>query len=437
MPNTRFLAVESLSGILDQGGRPKQVLEALSFPLDRRDRSFRMEMAYGALRYRDTLDWIMGHFLKTPSKLGSFTRNNLRTALYQIFFMRVPDRAVVHEAVELEKGFSRGGKAPLVNAVLRNVLRRREEFTPPFSLDDPEAAIVLNTSHPMWLVRRWVERFGIEEAQRVAEANNDIPPLTLRVNTLRTGRQGLISMLGGKGIACRPTEYSPDGIILEGSRSYEDLSFAAGLFTVQDEASQLVTAMLAPQPGERILDACAAPGGKTTHMAQLMGDRGEIVAVEKSAERVGKMRENIEALGITSVRILTADVAELRDQEGFDRILMDAPCSATGVIRRNPDVKYRHSPIELQRFHSAQAALMTRVSRLLRPGGVLVYAVCSSEPEEGEEVIAGFLKTSGDFRIIDADAPFLRNFLRDGFMRTYPHRHKMDGFFGAALCKKG
>jgi 16S rRNA (cytosine967-C5)-methyltransferase len=276
MPNTRFLAVKSLSGILDRGSRPKHLIDSLSAQLDRRDRSFLMEMVYGCLRHRDTLDWIMDHFLKKPSKLGSFTRNNLRTALYQIFFMRVPHRAVVHEAVDLENKFSpRGGagKAPLVNAVLRNVLRRNEEFTPPFSLSDPEASIALNTSHPKWLVRRWIERWGIEEACRIAAANNQIPSLTLRANTLRKGREELIGLLKEQGIGCNPTLYSPDGIIT-GARTYEDLSFARGSLRFRTRPPSLSPVFWPPGQASASSMPARPPGARPLTLHSSLGTQG-------------------------------------------------------------------------------------------------------------------------------------------------------------------
>ncbi len=433
-----MLAIECLLDIFLRAARPKQSIEARSARLDRRDRAFLMEIVYGVLRYRDTLDWILNRFLKSPSKLGVFTLNNLRVAVYQVFFMRVPDWAVVNESVEIEKASSAGelrGKPPLINAVIRNVLRQKDRFQPPIAFDDAATGITVNTSHPKWLVKRWVARLGEKEAALLAESNNAVPPMTIRVNTLKTTREELLSLLNERGVAASPTVFSPDGITLLDIRSYEELSFAHGLFLVQDEASQLISYLLAPRPGERVLDACAAPGGKTTHIAQMMKDDGEVVAVEKDPVRVRRLRENIEALGIRSVRIVNDDVASMKDS-GFDRILLDAPCSATGVIRRNPDVKYRHKAGDLAAFRARQVELLGCVSGLLSKDGRLVYAVCSIEPEEGEEAVKEFLKSSGHFRIIEADVGPAGNFLDKGFFRTYPHRHNMDGFFGVSLCRK-
>jgi 16S rRNA (cytosine967-C5)-methyltransferase len=433
--DTRSAAVRALIEILSGDVRPKQAVEALSQHLDRRDRSFLMEIVYGVLRFRDTLDWILSHFLKSPAKAGDFTLNNLRASLYQLYFMRVPDWAVVSEAVEIEKSASGRGKPSLVNAVLRNVLRQKESFTPPLTLGDPLADIAVNTSHPKWLVKRWLRRFGKDRAMLLAEANNRVPPMTIRANTLRTTRKDLLRLLAAHGVGSAPTEFSPEGITLENVRSHTELAFAHGLFAVQDEASQLISHMLDPKPKEMVLDACAAPGGKTTHLAQLMRDEGEITAVEKDDKRIALLRDTIGALGIRSVIIINQDAARLRGTGPFDKILLDAPCSATGVIRRNPDIKYRRRAKDLDEYRAKQILLLHATSRLLKKGGRLVYSVCSMEPEEGEQVINEFLKTSKEFRIIDAEAPFLKSFLNEGFLRTYPHLHDMDGFFGVAICK--
>jgi len=265
MSDARFLAIKSLLEIFKKGRRPKQSLEAIAASLDRRDRSFHMEIVYGVLRYRDTIDWILDRFLENPSKLGDFTINNLRIAVYQIFFMRVPDWAVVNESVEIEKDESIQDapkrKAPLVNAVLRNVLRRKEEFTLPIKLEDPIESVALNTSHPKWLIKRWFERFGKDEALMLAQANNEIQPFSIRANTLRISRSELLNKLREHGVESEPTRLSPDGIMLREMHAYADLNFIHGLFTVQDEASQLIAYLLEPHPGERVLDACAAPGG--------------------------------------------------------------------------------------------------------------------------------------------------------------------------------
>ena len=433
MTGSRISAVACLSDIIRKKGKPKHSLEQFSRTLARRDRAFVMEMVYGVLRHLFILDWMIGSFVRDTRPLRDSTLNNLRIALYQIFFMRVPDFAVVNEAVELEK---ERGKPSLVNAVLRNIIRSRGTITFPVPFDDPVKEISVNTSHPEWLLRRWIDAYGPDEARSIAEMNNSKPPLILRTNTLKISRNDLLNPFKEEKIPATPTRFSPDGIVVDDSVSYQDIGGLHGLFAVQDEASQLISHLLSPRRGERILDACAAPGGKTTHIAQLMEDEGEVIAVEKDPHRTVLMEENVRSLGTRSVRIVQADISEMTSSGAFDRILLDAPCSSTGVIRRNPDVKYRHTEKELVQFGRKQLLLLNAVARMLKNGGTLVYSVCSFDPDEGENVVRDFLKTSGEFRIIEAGQEFVSEFMKNGFFRTYPHKHGMDGFFGAVLCKK-
>jgi len=434
MTNSRLAAVKSLSDILGRDRRPKQSLDETSDLLDKRDRAFVMEVVYGVLRNLYALDRIISLFVKDVGRLGSRTHNNLRASIYQIFFMNVPGFAAVNEAVEAEKSLN--GKPSLVNAVLRNILRGRDGISLSCRCDDPAEEISLNTSHPEWMVRRWISRFGADNAKALAEANNSFPGLTIRANSLRVDRDDLLRRLREHGIDAEPAGFSPDGIRLGKNVSFGDLADYKGMFMVQDEASQLICHLLSPQSGEKVLDACAAPGGKTAYIAELMKDSGEIVAADRDDRRLMKLKENISAIGIRSVSTVHQDASSLSDVQGFDRILLDAPCSSTGVIRRNPDVRYRHTAKDLLEFGKTQLQILRSVSGMLRPGGRLVYSVCSTEPEEGEMVVSDFLKTSGEFRIIETVPVFMERFMTGGFFRTFPDKDNMDGFFGVILCRK-
>jgi 16S rRNA (cytosine967-C5)-methyltransferase len=439
MTSIRNLAVTALYKIFNKRIKPREAIDELSVDIDSRDRAFLMELVYGVLRYRDYLDWMLKPFLKKPSGLGFNTLNNLRTAVYQINYMRVPEWAAVNEAVSIEK--INKGRVSLVNAVLRNFLRHRNEIIPP-SDEDPIGYISITTSHPRWLVRRWIKRFGYDDALKLAEANNRIPPIILRAGDGKD-REKILLKLAKKGIKAHPTEYSPAGIALDDSILTLNSELLTHNLYVQDEAAQLITYLLNPLQGERILDACAAPGGKTTHIAGLMKDKGEIVAVESDVKRIKKLEENISKSGVKSVRIIQGDITTLKDIGFFDKILLDAPCSSTGVIRRNPDVKYRHTAKDLLRYGEMQNGMLNAISQFLKPGGILVYSVCSTEPEEGEDVIKKFLHENHNFSIIEGDQflepwEFLNFFaIRDGhgnlFYRTFPHKHEMDGFFAARL----
>ena len=438
MPTTRALALTALGEIWEQGKKPKGVIEELSGSLDKRERSFLMELVYGVLRYRDTLDWALHGFLRKPLGLSQDTLNNLRLAAYQILFMRVQDWAAVNEAVELEKHKGRPG---VVNGVLRSLLRKpaaeRLNLTP-VERKGAVPYIALLTSHPSWLIKRWIKRFGEKGARELAEANNRIPPLTLRANTLRSTREQLLERLSSVGITGEPTPFSPDGIRLKGFPVMKELSSLRDSFMVQDEAAQLITHLLEPKPGQRVLDACASPGGKTTHIAQMIKDRGEILALEIDEGRMPQLKENVSNLNMNSITLLHGDFRELdKSRESyFDKIMLDAPCSALGVIRRNPDIKYRRTPEDLKEFMKKQLTMLRAAAKMVKPGGSIVYSVCSTEPEEGEEVVKEFLKDSEDFYIIDTTLPFLKVFTEGGFLRTYPHIHDMDGFFGVKLCKR-
>lgn len=448
--STRNIAVKTLTRLFSKSIKPKDLLDEMSAELDERERSFLMELVYGVLRYRDYIDWLLAAFLKKPSSLHPDTVNNLRTAVYQLRYLRVPKWAAVNEAVEIEK--TNKGRAALVNAVLRNYLRVSDGIEDP-AQNEPLKYISITTSHPKWLIKRWIARLGKEETLELARKNNEIPPLVLRIDG---DRDNALKLLAESSIEAAPTKYSPAGVVIKGRRKDEgpDSADAAGYrrvapqhipldtasYLIQDEAAQLVAYLLDPVTGERVLDACAAPGGKTTHIARLMQDKGEVVAVEIDPGRTGRIRENIARLGLKSVMIINADITSGIDGGLFDKILVDAPCSSIGVIRRNPDVKYRHELKDLKRFQETQRDLLARAALYLKAGGSMVYSVCSTEPEEGDEVIRYFLQSHPDFSIIEGAFEFLGHLAyRDEkghlFYRTWPHKHDMDGFFAARLRK--
>jgi 16S rRNA (cytosine967-C5)-methyltransferase len=449
MSSVRKRASEALTRVLTYGEKPREVRDALARGLALRDRAFLTEALYGALRRRDLLDWMLGRFLAAPEKLRPETRNNLRVGAYQLFWMRVPEWASVDESVRAER------KQPgLVNAVLRNLVREKKnieremEAMEALAVDsrapceERVSAMATLTSHPRWLVSRWAERFGPEEALALCRADNDVPPLTVRVNTLRATRQEAGERLSGRGMKAEPTPLSPVGLTLEPSVPVSELAPFQGLLTIQDEGAQLVTLMLRPRPGERVLDACAAPGGKATHMAELMEDEGEVLAMDTDGERLGLLEEKAGALGLSSIRTKVGDITAAWDLPAFDAVMVDAPCSSLGVIRRNPDVKYRHREEDLRGFGQRQLRILQGAARFVRPGGLLLYATCSTEPEEGEEVAEDFLKSSGDFYIIK-DMPFFEGVQAlqsrvsaEGFLRTFPHRDGTDAFFAVRLKRR-
>jgi 16S rRNA (cytosine967-C5)-methyltransferase len=335
--------------------------------------------------------------------LPVFVRVILRLGAYQILYLnRIPLAAVVNESVALVKTKPRlAGWAGFVNAVLRALIRTPAPPWPDLTAD-PIQALSIRYACPEWLVRRWIARYGVKEAERLCRATTVIPPLTIRTNTLQISREELANHLRERGYTVRPTRVSPVGLILDKRGPVSELPFfREGAYYVQDEAAQLIAPLVDPQPNETVLDACAAPGGKTTHLAALMKNCGEIIAVDQSPRRLRLLEENCQRLGVGIVRSLCTDATTLSpsDLGGrlFDRILVDAPCSGLGVLRRHPEAKWQKQGRALERHHALQRHLLERLSHLLRPGGILVYSTCSSEPEENEQVVDEFCRAHPDF----------------------------------------
>jgi 16S rRNA (cytosine967-C5)-methyltransferase len=339
--------------------------------------------------------------------------------------------------------------AGFVNAALRTILRRKENFVFPALEKEPLEHLVSVLSHPRWIAARWLKEFGAEAAARICLAGNSPPPWTLRVNTLKITRERLSADLGNLSLFTRPTPFSPAGLVaarnpfVEGS----DL-FQRGLFFLQDEASQIVSYALQPQPGERILDACAAPGGKATHIAQLMENQGEILAFDLNEKKTRLIPENAERLGISIIKGLPGDAGRLLALEAgsrFDRILVDAPCTGLGTLHRNPEAKWNRKEGDPRRLQNLQLALLQNVSSHLKPGGVLVYSTCTLTAEENDEVVDSFLRKNGDYVREDLHSVFPSSWYglldEKGFYRTYPAAmiqdagYRMDGFFAARLRK--
>lgn len=422
--------------------------------LDVRDRALAFELVYGVLRHRATLDWRLDHVAdQTIARLPSLVGMALRLGAYQLLYLgKIPPSAAVNESVKLvQLGKPRPSQdwTGFVNAVLRSLIR---EPTPPWPdpAQDQVAALSVRYSCPTWLTQRWLHRFGLAAAESLCRATITIPPLTIRTNTLRHTRAALEADLARGGYQVRPTTVSPVGLILEKCGPVTELpQFRAGAFYVEDEAGQLVPLILDPQPGERVLDACAAPGGKATHLAALMQNRGEIVAIDRSQRRLRLVQDNCRRLGVRIITTVTADMTQDFRQVGkvvgglfnqpFDRILLDAPCSGLGVLRRHPEGKWQKAASLVVRHQATQIQMLERIGRLLRPGGVLVYSTCSTEPDENEDVIEHFCKAHAEFRRepvsswLPPTAHVLLN--AQGDLSTMFSSCSMDAFFATRLRK--
>ncbi|MBI2948451.1 MAG: 16S rRNA (cytosine(967)-C(5))-methyltransferase RsmB [Verrucomicrobia bacterium] len=414
-------------------------------PLTGPDRGLVQELIYGVVRRRATLDWLIAR--KTDDRRQStLVRLLLRLGLYQIFWLdRIPDHAAVHETVEMAKGLGLGAKAGFVNAVLRNCLRERKALEQ--ALEDLKSRQpAVGYSHPDWLLNRWTARWGKADALRLMQWNNTPSCVFARVNTLRTDPKHLVELWREEGVECDPfcRDWIPENLVFE-LKNVAGLpslpSFQRGLFYLQDPSTLLAAEELNPQPGEDVLDLCAAPGGKTTYIAQIMRNQGRIVAHDTQPDRLALLRENCTRLGVTCVEDLnepipsplpggelgTGTTNEARllggDDAGdkqasseqaapvkatthhasrimrYDRILVDAPCSNTGVMRRRVDLRWRIRPEEIERLRKIQIDLLCATAPRLKPGGILVYSTCSLEPEENRGVVEQFLAKHCDFTL--------------------------------------
>jgi 16S rRNA (cytosine967-C5)-methyltransferase len=408
--------------------------------LPTRDAALCTEIVYGTLRWQRHLDWRLGPHLHRPlARLDPWVRALLRLTAYQVLMLdRVPGWAAVDQAVSLARLKSREpGPARFVNAVLRALTAA--PAAPPLPADPVEAAAI-RWSFPDWLARRWADRLGRGDAERLMEACNQRPPLTLRANLLRGSREDLIRRLREReGIEARPTPLAPEGVVAGEGIPARWAVFAEGRCTVQDEASMLVARLLGPEPGERVADACAAPGTKTTHLAELMGDRGTVLAIDTQPARLALAGRAAARLGLGIVECHPGSVIELapRWRERCDRVLVDAPCSNLGVLRRNPEVKWRRGPEDLARLPRRQRAILEAAAQMARPGGRLVYATCSLEPEENEAVVDGFLAAHPAWQVEPPPVDFPLPPDARGFVRLDPVRHGTDGFTALRLRRAG
>ncbi len=444
--NPRKLAVDILNRVDEERAFAEPLLDAVleaGRPAGDADRGMLTFLVYGTLRMRGFLDFLIDSFYKgKPDKLQKGIRNILRVALYQARFAgKIPVYAAIDEAVNTTRQIF-PGREKLVNAILRNALRGMDDVKfPPFDTD-PAGHISIVHSHPRWLVERWIGHFGIEETLELCRADNKIPPIALRVNRLKTTRENMLERLALSGHDVKPSVYSPDGIILArplvSLREMPDV--ATGLLYVQDEASQLVSRLLAPRRGERVLDLCSGSGGKTTHLAALMENDGEIVAADIQPGKLAALESTAKRWGIAVVKTAVVDAADTAGPSGlgsFDRVLVDAPCSGLGTLRRNPEIRWHLTGQRLGEFPPLQKRILANAAACVKTGGHLLYSTCSVMPEENDGVVEAFLEGNTDFAVVGKPTTVPAEVLDPrGFLRTFPHRHGTDGFFGALLRRR-
>ncbi len=441
----RRAAFEILRRVEDEGSFAAPLLAGGTDELTPEDRALCYELALGVLRWQLWLDALAEHYAGRPvEKLDAPVRRALRLGLYQLRFLaRVPARAAVNESVNLAHAARLRSAAPFINAVLRRAVRE-PEFDPAASITEPLQKISVETSHPLWLVERWARESGTEEAAAFARANNASAPTAFRVNQLRAGAEKVFERLSGAGVEVSESRVAPGAWRVKQAQGGVAATLmrtlvGEGHIYLQDEASQLVAHVLGARAGERVLDACAAPGSKTTHIASLAGDAALVVAGDRYEHRLRLVKEASERQGLKSVRALVLNAeATLPFAEGaFDRVLVDAPCTGTGTLRHNPEIRWRITPADIEELASKQRRILEEAARVLSPGGRLVYSTCSVEREENEEVVASFLAAHADFIQVEARPAPSHLLTETGAARTSPQRDGVDGFFVAALEKRG
>lgn len=447
-PGARALALEVLAAAESRGRSVEELLAATlkRHPLlPRPERALLLELVQGVKRWQLRLDYQLSQHSDLPlGKLHPLVLLILRLSAFQILFLtRVPARAAVAEAGNLARarGLPRA-YVGFLNAVLRRLAAG--DLPPlPGPEEDPVLALSLATSHPAWLVRRWLARGGPEKARARLEADNQIPPLTLRVNTLKIEPQTLQARLAAEGVEAVPCRFSPVGLRLLSLETPPLMlpSYREGLWLFQDEAAQLVTFLLDARPGQKLLEIGAGRGGKSTHLAEILKNQGLLVAVDYHRRRLKDLALNLRRWGATAVQPLRADATQpLPFKEGsLDAVLLDAPCSNLGILRRHPEIKTRLKEADLATFPPRQQALVAAAAPLVRPGGRLLYITCSTEPEENEEVVNNFLFHHPEFHLGDDANPLpaqARHFLTPpGFFQTSPATDDLDGFFAAVLVR--
>ena len=455
--NARKVALECLLTLSHSNASIASVVDSAyeRYAINGRERRFINGLVYGVIRWHGQLDWVLDQFINPRFQLDARHRNILRLGAFQLLHLDgIPAHAAIFETVQLATSDLRRNKrrktGGFINAVLRSVQRDGTTLTYPPLDTNPAEHIAFSLSYPTWLIQRWIETRGVSWTLAFCRASNQIAPLALRVNTLLTKREEICQSLAANGIAATASKIVPDGIAFEdraitafdtGEQTLKDILNREDIY-VQDESAMLVAYLLSPKNSEFIVDLCAAPGGKTTHLAHLMGNAGKIIAVDMSAEKVALLEKNCRRVGARNVetRIMDVRKADLGFIKTADAVLIDAPCSGFGTLRRHPDIRWNKTLKQVHALSEVQYNLLKNAAQHIKPGGVLVYSTCSIEPVENEEIVQRFLADFPMFAVENA-----KDFLPDvppsiitpqGFIQTFPHEHGVDGAFAARLRRK-
>ncbi|RMG66339.1 MAG: 16S rRNA (cytosine(967)-C(5))-methyltransferase RsmB [Calditrichaeota bacterium] len=438
--NARAKIVEILTRVDTQQAYTDRLLEREVEEFNEVDRALITEVVNGTLRWRYRLDWYLQQlYVGSYEDLIPEVKNNLRASLYQLMYLdRIPPYAVLNEAVEIAKKRFNQKTANLVNAILRNYLRqaRRLELA---EIELPYLErVAVRYSHPFWLLQRWVEFWGIDEAMKLCEANNQRPRIYGRINSLQANREVVFKILEENSIQYQIHPDFPEFLAIDNFSEFRKLDLMRkGWISIQDVSTGIPVRLLQPRPGETILDMCAAPGGKSNYIAELMNNKGRLVTLERHLHRAKMLADNLRRFGVDCATTVCADALACPTTLRFDRILLDAPCSGLGVLQKRVDLKWKRSQQDIENMSQLQLRLLDCAAQLLKPGGRLVYSTCTIDPQENEQVVQQFLETHPEFVSEELSGELPAQYLWSKcFVRTFPHRHKMDGSFAVRLYKK-
>jgi 16S rRNA (cytosine967-C5)-methyltransferase len=440
--NAREIALHIVNEVENNGAYANIVLakSLTTHQLSDQDRRFVTELVYGTIRSKETIDYFLKKFISRDlASLSPVILNILRLGVYQLVFLtKIPVSAACNQSVELAKKYGHAGTVKFVNGVLRNMARHEEKLTYPDKQQDPVQYLSLVYFHPAWMVERWLKRFGFDETEALCQANNEISPLSLRTNTLKIDRAALLERLRAEEVICEAASLVPEGILCSKHPSLGSLaSLKEGLFQVQDLSSMLVAHVLDPKPGEYIIDACSAPGGKSTHIAALMKNHGRILAIDLYEHKLSLIKQNAQRLGIDMIETCALDATNLAAAHvgQADRVLVDAPCSGLGILRHKADARWRKSEALLMELPPLQLAILESAAKCLKGNGILVYSTCTIEPEENGDVIQKFLAAHPEF-VLEETGRYLPSPVPGFFVQYLPHKDHQDGFFIARMRRK-
>lgn len=405
------------------------------------DKAFIKQLVYGVITNKTRIDWIISKFSKTPIiKLSPWVLNILRLGIYQIIYLdKVPQSAAVNESVKLGKKYGHKKISGFINAILRNITRASIEELQP-TTKDKISFLSIYYSHPRWMVEMWIREFGLDFTINLLKENNKVAPITIRTNTLKISRQELMCLLQEEGMLVKEGQWCPEAIIIHNISNIEkNKSFQKGLFQVQDQSSMLVAHILNPLKEQLIIDLCAAPGGKTTHIATLMSNTGKIIARDVHEHKLILMNQNIQRLEISNIKLELFNALDLDENiiQKADAVLLDAPCSGLGIIRRKPDLKWNKKPDDVNTIISLQLKMLENAACYVKKGGYLVYSTCTINPSENINLVKRFLDKNSQFRLVPIKAISNKmtshDEIKQGYLQLFPHIDKVDGFFISKL----